>query len=902
MTFGYRAEPGNAGEDLRYSARLVRLLDVIGQGSSPDALLRDSLDALAEVFAADVAVLTRTAGAEVEILAVSGGGRGPTTLPISVLESLADAAHEPRRWVGVDARDVRVISGLTIRAAVYMPIANERSGADGLILLRSHAVPFDEHDLPGLRMIGARLVASLADAQRRVAVERLAVAGHRLGTHLQPQALLEDAVQVLHEITGGEATMAVRVFGDLADIVAYRTDVGRSEDDAWPRPVTSLAAWPAAQQRRPHLVEDLATGPAALEPRMRGRARSMMSVPIVVDGRPEYLLYALHSSPAFFSSGAVDTAMLLAGYVAAAMENIRLYGARVDSEVRLRMLTDAISDMVIVVCPSGEILWASPSCARGIGYDVGELVGRPLAELVHPDDSDMLALATSGSVQTSSVEHRLRHSLGGWRWVETKIAVAPGESANVVLSSRLTGERRRLEAELRHRATHDPLTGLANRDLVRQALTDELAADGPGGVGLLFCDLDEFKAVNDRLGHEAGDELLRLVSDRLVGCTRAGDLLARLGGDEFVVIMPGAETLAEVTALGQRIVEVLHPPFDVGPETVRIGVSVGGVLGERGPDPQAATDLLRDADAAMYEAKRVGRGRVQVFDGAAAHEAMERLALQQDIQHALARKQFSVLYQPIVDLSTGRPLGFEALLRWNRDHGAPVPPDVFIPMAEATGAITAIGAWVLGEACQRLAQWRRLPGGAHLSMSVNVSPVQLDDPRLVDLTLSTIAAAGLEPGDLRLEITEGTPLSPARLALLRRLDAAGVALAVDDFGVSYSNLAYLKDLPISTIKIDKTFVTGLCHEGSESSALAARRQAVDLGIVSAVLALAEAAGLSVIAEGVETAAQRDCLLSLGCVNAQGYLFSHPLPSGRIPGLIVESSRHRDGLVGNARRG
>ncbi|QXG78026.1 EAL domain-containing protein [Modestobacter sp. L9-4] len=460
-------------------------------------------------------------------------------------------------------------------------------------------------------------------------------------------------------------------------------------------------------------------------------------------------------------------------------------------------------------------------------------------------------------------------------------ALLAGYVAAALVNGRLYDALSASEAELRRQATHDSLTGLANRALVRRQLETELAADRPGPVGVLFCDLDEFKAVNDRLGHEAGDDLLCQVADRLRACLRPGDLLARLGGDEFVVVLPEVEGRPTVTGVGERVLAALHRPFDLGAETVRIGASIGGVLGARGT--VSVTDLLRDADAAMYEAKRGGRGRVQVFDALAAQQSVARLSLRQEVQGALHREELAVHYQPIVDLPTGRVVGLEALLRWRHPVHGDVPPDVFVPLAEETGAIGAIGDWVVAQACHELAAWRRLPGCADLTVSVNLSAVQLDDGDLVARVLTVLAREQLHPRHLRLEVTENLEKTPGQLALLDTFGRAGISLVVDDFGVSYSNLAHLKDLPVDALKIDRSFVAGLGDDACE------RRQGIGVGIVRAVLALSEAAGLDVVAEGVETEAQRAVLLSLGCRSAQGYLFSRPVLAQEVTALLLAGS-------------
>ena len=423
-----------------------------------------------------------------------------------------------------------------------------------------------------------------------------------------------------------------------------------------------------------------------------------------------------------------------------------------------------------------------------------------------------------------------------------------------------------LYRRLRRRATHDPLTGLANRALVAQQLEQALTGPEPDRVGLLFCDLDGFKAVNDRLGHEAGDDLLQQVARRLRRCMRPADLLARFGGDEFVIVLDGVRGLCEVGEIGARVSRELDELFVVQGEPVQVSASIGGVLGF--PGTATASSMLRDADAAMYVAKERGRGQVEVFDDAASHRSLDRLDLRSDLLYALDRNQLHLRYQPILALDTGQVTGFEALLRWTHPRHGAVPPEVFIPLAEETGAIARIGDWVLERACHQLARWRRAGRAGELTMSVNLSAAQLRQQHLAAQTVAAIRAAGLDPADICLEITEHSYLRTDVTAYAAALRAVGVRFALDDFGTAYSSLSYLRQFPIECLKIDRSFVSGVTGRD------------LDLSIVRAVLAIADSMGLSAIAEGVETEQQRATLLQLGCRFGQGYLLSEPLtPDG-----------------------
>jgi diguanylate cyclase (GGDEF)-like protein len=440
------------------------------------------------------------------------------------------------------------------------------------------------------------------------------------------------------------------------------------------------------------------------------------------------------------------------------------------------------------------------------------------------------------------------------------------------------------EARLTHQATHDALTGLANRSHLLVALDEALDAARAGGrgVAVLFLDVDRFKAVNDTWGHSVGDRLLTAVGERLLRPLRPGDVLARVGGDEFVVAAPGVGSPDAARSLAARLAAELVDELDLGVCRVRVSASVG-VLHTDGLDGTTAEDLLRDADIAMYRAKEDG-GAIATFDAGMRADVARRVDLETALDRVAERDELRLFHQPVVELGSGRLVGFEALLRWERPGVGLVPPLEFIPVAEDTGAIVDIGRWVLEEGCRQLAAWDDELGlDRRLTLAVNLSARQLRDPDLVDAVAGALMRAGVAPERLVLEITESVMLEDTGVDdVLGALRDLGVRLAADDFGTGYSSLSYLKRYPIGQVKIDRSFVAGLGVDPD------------DEGIVAAILAMARALDLEVVAEGIETDVQRRRLQALGCDHAQGYLFAAPLPPAAARALLERATA--DGWV------
>ena len=570
-------------------------------------------------------------------------------------------------------------------------------------------------------------------------------------------------------------------------------------------------------------------------------------------------------------------------------------GALHVSEQRFRSLVQHSSDMITVVDAHLVPIYNTPSVEAVLGYSDPELsAAASSAALVHPDDEPgvrarLQELVGEHHGHSALLAYRIMHRDGSWRHVETVATNLLGEPtiAGLVLNSRDVTDRAALEGQLTHRALHDPLTDLANRALFADRAEHALARAGrhSNHTAMALLDLDNFKAVNDSLGHAAGDELLLIVAARLEQCVRPGDTVARLGGDEFAVLL---EETVEVESLGaaDRMLEALRQPVVVAGRPIVINASIG-VASSR--DASDATTLMRNADLAMYAAKGHGKARTEVFHQGM-HEAVQvRMELEADLRFALADAlaagQLRLHYQPKVSLVDGRITGMEALVRWEHPERGLVPPLEFIPLAEETGLIVPIGAWVLEEACRQSVAWQAEGDGDQpLVMSVNVSGRQFESD-LVGTVARVLDTTGMEPSKLCLEVTESMVMKDVDVAVatLRDLKALGVMLSVDDFGTGYSSLSYLKQFPLDELKIDKSFVDGLGRDSEDGA------------IVAAVMNMARALELTVVAEGVETDSQATSLRALGCETAQGFYFSRPKVAADITELLVleEVRRHKD---------
>ncbi len=574
-------------------------------------------------------------------------------------------------------------------------------------------------------------------------------------------------------------------------------------------------------------------------------------------------------------------------------QHLQLHRIRRQLEERdqlFQLISENAADMIALVDGDGRRLYNSPAYLKVLGYSPEDLKTTSSIEQIHPDDLQRVVQAAEKarlSGQGERMEYRVRHKDGTWRTLESTaspIRNAKGQTDKLVIVNRDITERKRAEELLAHNAFHDGLTNLPNRalflDRLQHALT--LSKRHPNyKFAVLLIDVDEFKIVNDSLGHSAGDALLIQIAQRLRDSVRRvdtvsrprtadvpsrpadDDTLARLGGDEFTILLDDIRDPIEAVRVAERIQAELAPPFVIDHEEIVISASIG-IASSASPHTQAE-DLVRDADIAMYRAKRAGKARCEVSDTAMHENAVKRLRLETDLRRALDLGEFRVHYQPIVSLQTGKIAGFEALTRWQRPEGL-VPPMEFIGVAEETGLIIPMNRKLLREACERLRSWQaEFPSSPPLTMSVNVTSREFAQADLASEIGKCLDQTGVDPGCLQLEIVETIAMGDAEKSgyVLAQLKALGVRLSIDDFGTGYSSLSRLRRIPVDTLKIDRAFISNMDTDPENRE------------IVRAIILLAHNLGLKVVAEGTETEAHINLLKRFNCEMAQGYFYSRP---------------------------
>ncbi|MGA7925891.1 MAG: EAL domain-containing protein [Candidatus Sulfotelmatobacter sp.] len=596
-------------------------------------------------------------------------------------------------------------------------------------------------------------------------------------------------------------------------------------------------------------------------------------------------------------------------------QNLQLHRIRrqlAERDQLFQLISENAADMIALVDSDGRRLYNSPAYQKVLGYSPEDLKNTSSFEQIHPDDRQRVVKAAEKVRQTGCaerLEYRVRHRDGSWRSLESTaspIRNAKGQTDKLVIVNRDITERKRAEELLAHNAFHDGLTNLPNRALFLDRLQHALTLSKRHTnykFAVLLIDVDEFRIVNDSLGHTAGDELLIRIGQRLKEVVRQtdtvsrphnsgvreqtinGDTLARLGGDEFTILLDDIRDPIEAVRVAERVQGELASPFVVNQHKIVVSASIG-IAASTSPHTQAE-DLLRDADLAMYRAKRAGKARCEVSDTAMHADAVKRLRLETDLRKALEQGEFRVYYQPIVSLQTAKITGFEALTRWQRPEGV-VSPMEFIPVAEETGLIILMNRQLLREACLQLQSWQsEFPSSPPLSMSVNLTSKEFAQPDLVGEIRKSLDETGIDPGCLQLEIIETIAMGDAEKSghVLSQLKALGVRLGIDDFGTGYSSLGRLRRIPVDTLKIDRSFISSMDSDPENRE------------IVRTIIMLAHNLGLKVVAEGTETEEQLTQLQQLNCEMAQGYFFSRPADDQAMSKLLARNQSARDAAAG-----
>ena len=608
-------------------------------------------------------------------------------------------------------------------------------------------------------------------------------------------------------------------------------------------------------------------------------------------------------------------ALVLLFDVYAIYQHLQLHRIRrqlAERDQLFQLISENAADMIALVGSDGRRLYNSPAYQKVLGYSAEDLKSTSSFEQIHPDDRPRVLEAAEKARLTGRgerMEYRVRHKDGSWRTLESTaspIRNAKGQTDKLVIVNRDITERKRAEEMLAHNAFHDGLTNLPNRALFLDRLqhTLTLSKRHPNyKFAVLLIDVDEFRLVNDSMGHSAGDELLIQIGQRLRESVRRADMvsrprisytpdqpldddtLARLGGDEFAILLDDIRDPVEAVRVAERLQAELAAPFLVDQQEIVISASIG-ISASTSPHAQAE-DLLRDADIAMYRAKRAGKARCEVSDPAMHANAVKRLQLETDLRKAFDQAEFRVYYQPIVWLQTGRIAGFEALTRWQRPEGILAPME-FIAVAEETGLIIPMNRQLLREACQHLRSWQsEFPSSPPLTMSVNLSSREFAQPDLASEIGRVLDQTGVDPGCLQLEIIETIAMGDAEKSghVLAHLKALGVRLSIDDFGTGYSSLSRLRRIPVDTLKIDRAFISNMDRDPESRE------------IVRIIIMLAHNLGLKAVAEGTETEEQVNLLKQLNCEMAQGYFFSRPADDQAMLKLLVSNHSARAASAG-----
>lgn len=886
-----------AQEAVYNTTRLTRLLNILSEPARLDVLLDRVLATLSELFSADVVILLDPAGTGTFVpLAAIGLPEDMISRRFSDTEdSYVSTAMRSKAPVLITQADADALIDsqlhqLGIETAVWLPVLGSYDARGVLFLARCRPAPFVHSDVDLLTAMTYRIGLVLEQVQYGMQIEQIARTGQEIGRHLDEANVCDRAVEMLPSVVGADASALVLFEPDGS--CSYVKQAGHEAGCKfnWCSLARMLLQDSKLANAEPFSVQDLRElkMPAIHSAHPDCPARAMLAIPVRIQEQTQGLFMAIRFSAIPFSPNTLQIAMLYTSQTAAALENARLYRKirdelternRAEQALRARderfsAMIRSVSDVIAILNQDGTVSYASPAAETVWGITSDELVGESILEHVHPDDcntmSNLLSDVQEQPGLTLTNYLRIRQGSDNWRLFEvilTNLLHEPAVAGIVTTYHDIT-ERKKYEQELTKLAYRDALTGLSNRAYfmtkMRYALEHADAADQR--VAVLFFDLDNFKVVNDSLGHDKGDEVLQIVADRIQSCMRKEDTAARLGGDEFTILIEFVLNTDHITSIAHRIMSTLKSPIQLNDREIFVGCSMGIAISA--PRQDSPEELLRKADLAMYEAKGMGKGCYAIFNPHMNVTVKERLELETELRRALQRKELQIYYQPILSLETHSMVELEALIRWQHPRRGLVMPAEIIPLAEETGLIVEIGQWVLEEACRQMRTWHeKYPEASSLSLSVNLSPRQFQNDGLINDINRAIRVSGLEPSRLILELTESSLFEDPKgiQERLQELKDIGVRIVIDDFGTGYASLSYLKQFPVDMLKIDRSFVQGMI------------RDTRDRAIVQTIIELAAAHGLGITGEGIETDEQAQQLRGLGCTRVQGFLFAPPLP-------------------------
>lgn len=709
--------------------------------------------------------------------------------------------------------------------------------------------------------MNGKVLAPQFEEERLGTIERIAAAS--------PDAdlVLQEIVDEVRSLFGARLCLINIVLRDTTFSRAWSAELPVAIGDSRNIPRAGSLCTRVVDNRNCLYLPDFERADGQIEKALLSRFgfRGYVGTPLVTsDGHAIGSLCLLNSEPLNLTRR--DFALLEA-QARAAVSRLELLGSLRQTRAANGWMRRSAQDMFAVMTPGGRLVEANQAVARAAGCTPEELVGRFLQELVHTEDLPVVMELTESllgnPVLGDSFVHRLVRRNGEVVWVEWYPTCARQDGL-LYLCGRDVTRRRRAEAALWKAANYDALTGMPNRSYFTQHLEGVIARRTAcnEAVAVLFVDLDDFKLINDSIGHEVGDRLLQETAERLAACAGSRECVCRLGGDEFLILVDGVQVPDEPEAVARKVLAAMHRPFLLDDREVYIQASIGVAITS---EPLPAGELLRQADVAMYSAKQIGKGTCQIFAPDMMSSVVERLALSTELRRAEEQKEFTLVYQPVVSLQTGLTEGAEALIRWRSPNRGEISPADFIPLAERTGLILPIGEWVLRQACFQAKEWLTRYERP-IWVSVNLSPRQFLDANLVAKVQAALTESGLPPYLLKLELTETALIQDvaAAAATLRQLKQLGIRIGIDDFGTGYSSLSYLQQFPVDFLKIDRSFIWKMEMNPTGQK------------LVHAIIMLARALGLHVVAEGVETAVQADLLRHVTCDWGQGYFFERPI--------------------------